>query len=102
MAKTYAIDFDGVIHDYKHPKPGMKMGLPMPGAAEALALLHGRGHTVIIHSVRGNERDVIRKWMEYYMIPFDSITNVKPQADFYVDDKAVHFDNWADTLKVIL
>ena len=47
-----ACDFDGVIHDWKHPKPGMRMGLPIDGAKEAITSLKELGHTIIVHSVK--------------------------------------------------
>ncbi len=32
--------------------------------------------------------------MNYYKLPFNEITNIKPQADHYIDDKAIKFENW--------
>lgn len=89
-----AVDFDGVIHDQANPKPGRRMGLPLPGAKDALTRLKQDGHTVIIHSCC--RAGVIADWMAYYEIPYSSIWqgNGKPQADYYVDDKAVRFTSW--------
>ena len=42
------VDFDGVVHDYRHPLPGKKMGGPIEGSKESLLALMERGHTVII------------------------------------------------------
>jgi uncharacterized protein YmfQ (DUF2313 family) len=89
-----AIDFDGVVHDHKHPIAGRRMGAPIEGAKEALTMLK-RHHKIIIHSVWGGSgKQVIADWMKYYGIPYDDITNIKPQADHYIDDKAIHFTNW--------
>lgn len=90
-----AIDYDGVIHDYKNPPPGRKMGPPIEGAKEALTEFKRQGHTVIIHTVWIPETHAtIAKWMEYFDIPYDSITNIKPNAACYIDDKAIHFTAW--------
>jgi len=92
--KVHAIDFDGVIHDHKNPVPGRRMGAPIEGAKEAITELKRRGDTVIVHSVWAGNPKVIEDWMRYYEIPFDEVTNIKPQADIYLDDKAVRFTDW--------
>ena len=100
--RTIACDFDGVIHDWAHPKPGRKMGLPMPGTKEALELLKSAGYTIMIHSC--NRPQVIKDFMSYYQLPYDSIWEGqgKPVADAYLDDKGLRFENWNETLAAIL
>lgn len=93
-----AINFDQVIHDKLHPVPGRRMGPPMDGAKEALQAL--TEHTVIIYSVIPEE--VIRDWMEYYELPCGKVTKIKPDADVYIDDKALRFENWGQTMSAIL
>jgi len=99
---TLAIDFDYTIHDNAHPVPGRKMGPPMPGAKEALELFKRHGHEIIIHSC--NNPRVIRDWMLYWQVPFDSIWTEpgKPIADFYIDDRAFRFTSWSQTLEDII
>src|ERR1035437_3723081 len=96
MNKVLAIDFDGVIHDYKHPIVGRRMGAPIEGTQEALNQLKSQGYKLIIHTVWGDEKGkkTIADFMEYYKLPYDSITNIKPIADWYIDDKAIHFEQW--------
>jgi hypothetical protein len=93
---TLAIDFDGVIHDDKHPVEGRRMGPPIAGAKEALERYKSIGHKIIVHSVWGDENGAkhIADWLAYYKIPFHLITNTKPTADFYIDDRAIKFVNW--------
>jgi hypothetical protein len=95
---TLAIDFDGVLHDHKNPKVGRKMGAPISGAKEALQFFRERGDRIIIHSVWGDRERIIREWMNYYLIPFDEITNIKPDADVYLDDRGLRFENWEQAL----
>lgn len=94
--KILAIDFDGVIHDYKNPLPGRRMGPPIEGAKEALESYAAAGHEVIVFSVWGHDAGAttIEAWMKYYKIPFHSITNIKPKADVYLDDHGQKFERW--------
>lgn len=93
---TFAIDFDGTIHDNKNPVTGRRMGPPIDGAKEYINGLKAQGHAVIVHSVWGGDRKTIGDWMGYYGIDFDDITNVKPKADFYIDDRAIRFTSWQE------
>lgn len=99
--KVLAIDFDGVIHDFKNPLKGRRMGAPLPGAKEALIAYKQRGDTIIIHSVWGDKPKAISDFMDYYGLPFDTITNIKPNADVYLDDKAIRFINWTETFNLL-
>lgn len=94
-----AIDFDGVVHDFQHPIKGRRMGAPIDGAKEALQGYKQRGDKVVIYTIwPPSSHGVIRDWMNYYEIPFDDVTNVKQQADYYIDDKAIRFTNWVDVI----
>lgn len=96
-----AIDFDGVIHDpYNVPK-GYKLGQPIAGAPEALQKLQAEGHTIIIFTIWAVEAariKAIEDWCKYFKVPFDKITATKIRADYYIDDRGLHFDNWPETL----
>ena len=91
-----ALDFDGVLHDKAHPKPGRVMGAPIELAKESLEALRRSGHTFFLHTAFGKtprEKDVIRNWMLYYGFPMMDI-EYKPPAAAYVDDKGVGFTDW--------
>jgi hypothetical protein len=99
-----AIDFDGVIHDFLHPIEGRKMGPPIINTKHHLDLLHSQGHTIIVFSVWGGTtqgRQTIQKFMQYYQLPYNEITNIKPNTDFFIDDRAIHFTTWEDVIKQI-
>jgi hypothetical protein len=92
-----AIDFDNVIMDTKHPVEGKRMGLPIEGAQESIVKFARWGYTVIIFTLRGDEkgRGAVAEWMKFYGMPYyKEITNIKPQCDYYIDDKAIHFTTW--------
>lgn len=99
--KVIAIDFDGVVHDFKNPVSGRTMGGPIEGTLDALNLLRDAGYQIIIFTFRGWAQYVV-DWLDYYNIPYDSITNTKPNADFYIDDKGLRFTNWPDIIKQII
>lgn len=91
-----AVDFDSVIHDPTRKGPGMRMGLPLEGAIEAMKGIKANGHTIVIFTVRGDKPKHVMDWLHYYHIPFDDVTNVKKNFDLIIDDKAVHFDGWSN------
>lgn len=62
-----------------------------------LTELAAQGHSIIIFTVRANTRsgfDSVCKWMDYFQIPYDTVTAVKPNADLFVDDKGYRFRTW--------
>ena len=98
-----AIDFDNTIHDLQHPVAGRKMGPPIAGTREALINLKSRGHKIIVFTVWGDAsgQKTISDFMKFYGLPFDSITNIKPNADIYLDDKGLKFTSWRKALEDI-
>jgi phosphoglycolate phosphatase-like HAD superfamily hydrolase len=91
-----AVDFDGTLHDSKHPVEGKKMGPPMPGALEAIEELQDRGYGIIVFTV--NNPKVVGEWLEYYGFDDFIVTNTKPNAMFYIDDRAIRHTDWAGTI----
>ena len=99
---TIAVDFDGTIHDNYNPKPGMRMGLPLPGAVRAVRELKSAGHTIVIFTVRGDSKHV-KDWLTYYQIPFDHVTNMKLPCDAYIDDRAIAFrGDWEQSMRDLI
>lgn len=99
-----AVDFDGVLHDTTNVLPGYKLGKPIKKAIESLQELKRDGAIIVIHSVWGDttvRQEAMSKWLRYFNIPYDFITNIKPDVDVYIDDKGYRFENWSDTLDYI-
>lgn len=108
--KTIAVDFDGVIHSYttswttseQIPDP------PVPGALDFIreALLE---FNVVIFSVRADSnqsRKAIRNWflwngMEQELLDKIIITDQKPKAIIYLDDRGWRFDGVFPTVREI-
>lgn len=95
-----AVDFDGVIHDHKNPIEGRRMGPPMEGALEAIKELIHDYRIVIFSAAAENPRHII-DWCEFWKIPFDDVTNKKPNAVAYIDDKGIRFTNWPEVAKLL-
>lgn len=93
-----AIDFDNVLCNSHNVKPGFRMGEPMEGAVESMQRLKRKGNTLIIHTIRGDRPDHVANWLKHFGIPYDQITNVKPNADWFIDDKAIPFTSWAELI----
>ena len=111
---TVASDFDGVIHAYSRGyHDGTIYDNPVPGAFNALTRLMERYAVVIftarnIHQVaewlsaHGNY-DVTTEWTP----PFWNtrgvllVTNVKPVAVAYIDDRGIRFESWDQALAAL-
>jgi len=110
--KRLMIDFDRTIHKYsKGYYDGTIYDEPIPGAKEALDILHNRGYEIIIFTARGSSESedrvsqlkAVEKWLNNYGIYYDRITSEKLPAFAYIDDLGIRFKgNWRDTLRDII
>lgn len=103
--KTVAIDFDGVVHlNHNFVNSSIIPDAPVPGAFNAIEQLR-RQYRVVIFSCRADSPaaiDAISDWLEVNGIEVDEVTNVKPHATVYIDDRAINFaGDWQDTLEQI-
>jgi hypothetical protein len=98
LAKTIAVDFDGVLHPYTKgwTGPVPEDEPPSPGAREFLEWCAAAGYRVVVFSTRAQHQegfDGILDWLEQWNLSrlvFD-VTHTKPPAVAYVDDRAVPF-----------
>lgn len=96
---TVAVDFDGVIHAYSRGWQGGECyDPPMDGSREALARL---AHTwrVVVFTTR-TDTSAVWGWLARYALDgyVAEVTNVKPIAAAYIDDRAVTFTGWQAAL----
>lgn len=113
MTVTVAVDFDGVIHSYdKGWHDGTIYGPPNSGAIESLQALMAAGYAVFVFTSR--EVESVIPWLEGYGLPVAAdgppypvfwdhadqilVTNRKLPAVAYVDDRALRFLDWTQTL----
>lgn len=112
---TIAVDLDGVITTYVEPWTGIHhFGEPMPGAAESMKKLQDLGYKLVVYTTRNNSlarhngganalelTALVQMQLEKQGIPYDYISLFKPLARIYIDDRAVRFTNWEQTMKII-
>lgn len=76
------------------------MGEPVEGAPDAMLTLKRQGDTLIIHTNRERFQHV-EDWLRHFGIPYDEVTNIKPNADVFIDDNAIRFTTWAQVMQYL-
>lgn len=103
--KTLAIDFDGTLCKKQSYGNGEIWQVPNEDAMNTMKFLKEKGYELVIFTVRLNpdlkgdiasKLERIEKWLYKHDIPFDYVTNNKPPALAYIDDRAIRFTNWQD------
>ena len=103
------VDLDGTICPIKHPLESYADLQPLHGAVERLRQLRQAGHYIIIVTARNmatceaNVGRVMRNvgkltldWLEKHGVEYDELHFGKPNAEVYIDDRAIRFRDWAD------
>ena len=104
-----AIDLDGVICPVKRPDQCYADLEPLPGAVERLRELRAGGSYVIITTARNmatcesNQGKVMKNvgkltldWLDQHGVEYDEIYFGKPNAEVYIDDRAIRFSTWGE------
>lgn len=100
MGKTVCVDFDGVLNTYTGWKGDDELFEPRPLASEFLRSLKSLGYLVVIHSTRPPSK--LMDWFKKHGMEdlIGGISNTKPPAICYVDDRAVLFTgDFGDALR---
>ena len=98
--KTVAVDFDGVIHAYTRGwQKGVIYDEPQEGCAEALYDLYSR-FDLVVFTVR-EDLQAVKEWLSKHDLLkyFREITNEKPIACLYIDDRGLRHRDWQSTLR---
>jgi len=108
--KTIAIDFDGTICKKQPYGDGLLWQEPNEGAIQVIKKLRLE-YKIVIFTTRLNpnmggdigwKKEQIIGWLNKYEIPFNEVTNNKPSAMVYIDDRAIRFTNWTDINNYLL
>ena len=108
-----AVDFDGVIHKsskgfydgtiYDEPVEGTKKGLEYLSKSYKLVVYTCKANPdrPLINGKTGTE--LIWEWLDKYNLSqyINDIVYGKPNAKYYIDDKAICFIDWNQILKVV-
>lgn len=54
-----------------------------------------RGFKVVVLTAR-EELEPVREWLKKNNFPEVEVTNIKPPAIAYIDDRSIRFTNWKD------
>lgn len=99
-AKTLAVDLDGALHAYSRGWSGGALyDDPMPGAVEAMWTLSLKWRLVVFTARR--DLQAVLRWLNTHGFPEMEVTNQKPPAWAYIDDRAIEFKSWQQTLERI-
>jgi len=104
------IDFDGVIHnDYLGFHDGTIYGDIIDGAKESIINL-SKSYNIIIFTAKAKPdrplidnktgTELIWEWLKKHELDscIKEVTSEKPRALVYIDDKAIRFENWNNTI----
>ena len=91
IRKTISIDLDGVLDNYtkyeNNSIPEIRQG-----AKEFIQKLHERGYNLVLFTNRkplSASKWLIENDLDKY---FSDVTNIKPKAMIYIDDRALKFE----------
>lgn len=106
MKTIIALDFDGVLHDYKRDFVSFEIisSGPVPGAREwCWEVWMGGKADLIVSSgrcVSAAGIAAILEWLDRWDFPPMPVSPVKPVAHVYIDDRAYRFDGDWSSVKV--
>lgn len=99
--KWVGIDLDGTIAQSHYPD--FTLLEPIEGSLYSLNKLDTMGYKIIIYTARPwADYEKIEAWLTKYKMPFRRIVCGKLFCKVLVDDRALHFDGWDNTLPKLL
>ena len=69
---------------------------------DAISKLKKKGFNIIIYTARSwAEYDLTKNWLMKNKIKFDELFMGKPIGQYWIDDRAIRFNNWDSVIKKI-
>ncbi len=97
----FIIDLDGTICT-EEKTYSRSLAKPKKGAVESVNSLYNEGHTVIIYTARTwMEYEMTVAWLANHGVKYHQLMMGKPIGDYWIDDRALNFQNWEDTMRQI-
>ena len=95
------IDMDGTICT-EEKTFSRSLAKPKDGVVESINKLYHEGHTIIIYSARSwMEYEMTAAWLDNHGVKYNQLVMGKPIGDYWIDDRAISFKNWADVMSQI-
>jgi len=96
---TICIDFDNTITTLSgYPITGELRD----GCKDELLLLKRKGYRLVLYTSRvGSDFKEAVEFCKQHELPFDDYVSNKPLAKYYIDDKAIKFNEWKDIHKEV-
>ncbi|MCL2651779.1 MAG: HAD family hydrolase [Candidatus Azobacteroides sp.] len=95
------IDMDGTICT-EEKTYSRCLAKPKEKAVESVNKLYDDGHTIIIYSARTwMEYEMTVAWLKEYGVKYHQLIMGKPIGDYWIDDRAIQFENWAEIMSQI-
>jgi ribonucleotide monophosphatase NagD (HAD superfamily) len=96
---TYCFDIDGVLCNNTYGR--YEQAQPYPAVISRVNELYARGHRVILFTARGTNtgidwRKVTEEQMRAWGVNYHQLFFGKPEADVYVDDRALGPQTWQE------
>lgn len=99
--KTIAIDFDGVMNKYKGWKGENTLYKPQTNLHHFIKKVY-KNHDIVIFTCRDVKK--VYEWLDEYKLReyILAVTNLKPKALVYIDDRAIQFNgDYDETIEQI-
>ncbi|MEX0600023.1 MAG: HAD hydrolase family protein [Rhodothermales bacterium] len=103
------IDLDGTLCPIKKPHESYGDLVPYPEAVRKLREWKKNDHYIIIQTARNmatcesnlgrvlkNVGKITFDWLEKHNIEYNEIYFGKPNAEVYIDDRAIRFSDWSE------
>ncbi len=100
------IDIDGTLCEIKQAHQTYADVQPLAGAVEQLKAMRDAGYYIILATARhmktcdanvgmviARQGKTLLQWLDDHQIEYDEIWFGKPNADLYIDDRALRFNN---------